>query len=266
MFRSHDESPYGLLDSVSILFNEIDKPLISDYVVGEISYCKGRLPIFSGNLFIVKPIKKQKVKNEDTVFNSSYVDLDVLRKRDDVEEKPYLEPSRFKYEREEPENVIKIDKRDLAKFNKILDQETKAFDSMFVSKYIPKLLGIEHASARTEAFVRDGLGIDGFNIDNNLLPYIKNGIKVDFVASVIMDLPNIPVSVKEAYLSGLVQDAIATSKNQVREASMLDYNMNRYRPNLDNPVGQIKQTSIGTLRSRKKNEKETGTENKNKQQ
>lgn len=263
MFRSHDESPYGILDTVSILFNEIEQPLISDYEVGTVSYSKGHLPVFSSNLFIVKPRKKEKKKEEIT--NSSYIDLDLFKMRKGTDESPTLESPRFDYEPEEPENVIEIEKRDLDKFKKILNRETKAFSSLFTTTYIPKLLGIEHASATTEAFVRDGLGIEGFTIDNNLLPYIKNSIKVDFISKVVMELPNIPKSAKEAYITGLVQDALATSKNQVRDLLMAEHNIlkSRYNSTLDNPVGQIKQTSLGTLRSRKKNEKETRAEDKN---
>lgn len=264
MFRSQEDSPYGVLPKTTI-FTEITEHFLIPEDKNGVNVTQEKLPTISRNIFILrKPTHKIEPTNSDVVNESfddldlsgkTFIDLDLLKhSRRPTEETPVTKTEPSFVDESPPENIIKIKERDIKSFKKTLDRITREVKNLFVDNYLPNLMGIEHASAYTEAFVRDGLGIEGFTINSDMLPYIKNGIKIDFVAQIIKTLPNIPDEIKVKYLEGLAVDALATSKSQVRDALSKEYAENqRYNSSLDNPVGQIRHsTSVGAIRSRKR--------------
>lgn len=264
MFRSQEDSPYGILDNPTIIYTEITEHLVP-YVAGQVLVLKESVPRVSSNCFkLVRPKQEKEYKKSNESFAESYIDLDALRSiKKSPDETPTYNKANLEYVREEPENLIELSPEDIKRFNKALANETKEVQQLFIKTYLPKLLGIEHASAYTEAFVRDGIGIEGFSVNADMLPYVLNGTKIDFVAQFVMRLPNLPESIKEKYLDGIVQEALATAKSQIRESHMRDHiEKQRYSSSLDNPVGQIKRSNVGVKKSkqqRKSHEEKTGS-------
>lgn len=268
MFRSQEDSPYGLLPSVTVPYTEISEHLIP-FIPNQVLVTSEYLPRITENCFkLVKPTKEiakpQSRTNES--FAESYIDLDVLRNiKKNPDETPTFTKANLEYVQEQPENVVELSAKDIERFNKELNKQTKSVQQLFIKTYLPKLLGIQHGSAYTEAFVRDGLGIEGFSVNEDMLPYIMNGTKIDFVAQFIMRLPNLPDSIKEKFLDGLVTEALATSKSQIRESHMRDHiEKQRYASSLDNPVGHVKHSNVGVKKSkqRKSHEEKGSTKGK----
>lgn len=267
MFRSQEDSPYGLLSSVTVPYTEITEHLIP-FISGQVLVTSEQMPRISSNCFkLVKPTNTDKPKSvTNESFAESYIDLDVLRNiKKNPDETPTFSKANLEYRQEEPENVVELSPKDITRFNKALAAETKEVQLLFIKTYLPKLLGIQHGSAYTEAFVRDGLGIEGFSVNEDMLPYILNGTKIDFVAQFIMRLPNLPDSIKEKYLDGLVTEALATAKAQIRESHMREHvEKQRYASSLDNPVGHVKHSNVGVKKSkqRKPHEEKASTKGK----
>lgn len=146
------------------------------------------------------------------------------------------------------ENAITINQNDIQHFNDLIGESSAELANKFTQEYLPMSLSLDHASAYVEAFMRDGLEIEEFQIDGDLSHHIHSMIKLDTIATITKKL-KLPKSVKELYFTKLVDALFDDASNQIKSQRLRQ--ALRYKTELNNPVG-IKSNSIGSVALRSK--------------
>lgn len=142
------------------------------------------------------------------------------------------------------DNAIAIDDVDIEDFNNLIGSRSAYLAEKFRSTYLPMSLSYDHASAYVEAFMRDGLDIDGFQIDHDLSHHINAMIKLDALHTIVKDL-SLPEALKTEYYLKVI-DSLISEVNTSIKSDKLKTIADRYRMELDNPVG-VRTSSMGSV-------------------
>lgn len=236
MFSSAENSPYGILPERTIPIIESNYPIIDDIVYGKLTKVKKIAP-FQAVCHKLMSANESSVIALETFADDEYVDLDRLGQRARKREKVLNQP-RILDNSVEPDNIIALSPKHLSAFKGSLKKHTKEIKDTFIEKYLPQIIGIDDASSYVEAFVRDGLGLDNFKISADLLPYIQNAIKTDFMSMLLKGLTNLSAKDRSAFKAGYITDALASARVQAK-VSLMEENHKRYQENLDNPSGHL---------------------------
>lgn len=141
-------------------------------------------------------------------------------------------------------NVVEIDPDDVEEFNTKLDAASeKDFD--FFKKFLCSFLSHDKATASIEAFVRDGLELGDFNVDQSLNVHVKNILYMSYVDR-ILKKSRLPKEIAVNYLDALRSTMFDELKNKSKSKEFQSM-IKRYRDELDNPVG-VDKHSIGSIK------------------
>lgn len=254
MFSSPENSPYGVLPEHTIPLVEIEESLCEPYIHGQTVKVK-KLPRFQPvcHIIIRPPEAKQVVVEESfeqDFIQQKYttVDLSKLsRYKRTAEQKEVMQEVDIEVDISPPDNLIRLKTAHIKNFPKILQTKSGLIKDVFIKEYLPQILGIDEASAYVEAFAKDGLGLSEFEISVDMIPYIHNAIKTDFVSLILKQLTNLSEETRQAYIIGYVTDALASARYLAKN-NLAAQQHRRYQERLDNPAGYV--AGVGMKKSK----------------
>lgn len=141
-------------------------------------------------------------------------------------------------------NVVEIDPIEVKRFNKELDKVSNE-NVDFFKQFLQSFLSHDRATASIEAFVRDGLDLGQFTVDPTLSTHVKNILYMSYVNRVLKK-SHLPKEVVVSYLDALRASMFDDLKNKTKSKEFQSM-INRYRDELNNPVGMDKH-SIGSIK------------------
>ncbi|MGL5013463.1 MAG: hypothetical protein ACRC6V_04110 [Bacteroidales bacterium] len=169
------------------------------------------------------------------------IDLDELHARFEQAEFNKTRPL-FKHvpepaiEIQDYDNSIEITPEDLDAFYINLAKSTQ-LDVAQLKANLSSVLTYDHASAHIEAFVRDGLGVEGFRIDTTIKAHVTNAVYLKYITSMMKRI-KLPKGVSASYINVIIDDMRAELDNK-RKSGEFKSLIKRYKQGLDNPVGVV---------------------------
>lgn len=254
MFSSPENSPYGVLPENTIPLVEIEESLCEAYVYGQTVKVK-KLPRFQPVCHVVVRPPEDKQIIVDESFEQDFiqqkyttVDLSKLsRYKRTAEQKEVMQEVDLDVDISMPDNMIRLKTAHVKGFPKLLQGKAAIIKDVFIKEYLPQILGIDEASAYVEAFAKDGLGLSDFEISVDMIPYIHNAIKTDFVSLILKQLTNLSEETRQAYIIGYVTDALASARFTAKN-NLVAQQHRRYQESLNNPAGYV--AGVGMKKSK----------------
>lgn len=169
------------------------------------------------------------------------IDLDELHSRFEqaefIKSRPlFKEPPSPVVEIQDYDNTIEITPEDLDSFYTDLAESTQ-LDVAQLKANLKNVLTYDHASAHIEAFVRDGLGIEGFRIDATIKAHVTNAVYLKYITSMMKRI-KLPEPISASYLNVIIEDMKNEMVNK-RKSGEFKSLIKRYKQGLDNPVGVV---------------------------